>query len=73
MFSELVGGMRCAKRNFNSYSVVNVLNGRIAGIGVLFHIELLPRNVKKKLNFRAPGRYYNAYCSMTNTGYIWTQ
>ncbi|XP_037035907.1 uncharacterized protein LOC119074061 [Bradysia coprophila] len=22
---------------------------------------------------RAPGRYYNAYCSMTNTGYIWTQ
>lgn len=22
---------------------------------------------------RSPGRYYNAYCSMTNTGYIWTQ
>ncbi|XP_066262525.1 uncharacterized protein [Euwallacea similis] len=22
---------------------------------------------------RAPGRYYNAFCSMTNTGYIWTQ
>ncbi|KAF2887865.1 hypothetical protein ILUMI_18308 [Ignelater luminosus] len=22
---------------------------------------------------RAPGRYYNAYCSMTATGYIWTQ
>ncbi|CAG9765964.1 unnamed protein product [Ceutorhynchus assimilis] len=22
---------------------------------------------------RAPGRYYNAFCSMANTGYIWTQ
>ncbi|XP_017835448.1 sulfotransferase 1E1-like [Drosophila busckii] len=22
---------------------------------------------------RSPGRYYNAYCSMTDTGYIWTQ
>lgn len=22
---------------------------------------------------RSPGRYYNAFCSMTNTGYIWTQ
>ncbi|XP_055322771.1 uncharacterized protein LOC129578369 [Sitodiplosis mosellana] len=22
---------------------------------------------------RSPGRYYNAYCTMTNTGYIWTQ
>ncbi|RZF39645.1 hypothetical protein LSTR_LSTR001166 [Laodelphax striatellus] len=22
---------------------------------------------------RSPGRYYNAYCSMTGTGYIWTQ
>ncbi|XP_017772311.1 PREDICTED: uncharacterized protein LOC108559519 [Nicrophorus vespilloides] len=22
---------------------------------------------------RAPGRYYNAYCSMTATGYIWSQ
>ncbi|XP_030760206.1 uncharacterized protein LOC115885431 [Sitophilus oryzae] len=22
---------------------------------------------------RSPGRYYNAVCSMTNTGYIWTQ
>lgn len=21
----------------------------------------------------SPGRYYNAYCSMTDTGYIWTQ
>ncbi|XP_046752858.1 uncharacterized protein LOC124416062 [Diprion similis] len=22
---------------------------------------------------RAPGRYYDAHCSMTRTGYIWTQ
>uniref|UniRef100_A0A1L8DP62 Putative conserved secreted protein n=1 Tax=Nyssomyia neivai TaxID=330878 RepID=A0A1L8DP62_9DIPT len=22
---------------------------------------------------RSPGRYYNAYCSIANTGYIWTQ
>lgn len=22
---------------------------------------------------RSPGRYYNAYCSITNTGYIWNQ
>ncbi|XP_060535100.1 uncharacterized protein LOC132707314 [Cylas formicarius] len=22
---------------------------------------------------RAPGRYYNAFCSMTSTGYIWSQ
>ncbi|XP_026479306.1 uncharacterized protein LOC113385841 [Ctenocephalides felis] len=22
---------------------------------------------------RSPGRYYNAFCSMTQTGYIWTQ
>ncbi|KAF7270896.1 uncharacterized protein LOC143195224 [Rhynchophorus ferrugineus] len=22
---------------------------------------------------RSPGRYYNAFCSMTNTGYIWSQ
>ncbi|XP_044746143.1 uncharacterized protein LOC123307781 [Coccinella septempunctata] len=22
---------------------------------------------------RAPGRYYNAFCSMTGTGYIWMQ
>ncbi|XP_014247167.1 uncharacterized protein LOC106665340 [Cimex lectularius] len=22
---------------------------------------------------RSEGRYYSAYCSMTNTGYIWTQ
>ncbi|XP_018566209.1 uncharacterized protein LOC108907148 [Anoplophora glabripennis] len=22
---------------------------------------------------RAPGRYYNAFCSMTATGYIWNQ
>nr|CAI5847835.1 unnamed protein product [Callosobruchus analis] len=22
---------------------------------------------------RAPGRYYNAFCSMTTTGYIWSQ
>ncbi|XP_044737429.1 uncharacterized protein LOC123299198 [Chrysoperla carnea] len=22
---------------------------------------------------RSPGRYYNAFCSMTETGYIWTQ
>ncbi|CAB3379824.1 Hypothetical predicted protein [Cloeon dipterum] len=22
---------------------------------------------------RSPGRYYNAYCSMTGTGYIWVQ
>ncbi|KAJ8933899.1 hypothetical protein NQ318_011915 [Aromia moschata] len=22
---------------------------------------------------RAPGRYYNAFCSMTATGYIWSQ
>ncbi|XP_076299030.1 uncharacterized protein LOC143218031 isoform X1 [Lasioglossum baleicum] len=22
---------------------------------------------------RAPGRYYDAHCSMTQTGYIWTQ
>ncbi|KAL1513658.1 hypothetical protein ABEB36_003042 [Hypothenemus hampei] len=22
---------------------------------------------------RAPGRYYNAFCSMANTGYIWSQ
>ncbi|XP_022913087.1 uncharacterized protein [Onthophagus taurus] len=22
---------------------------------------------------RAPGRYYNAFCSMTATGYIWKQ
>ncbi|XP_075215493.1 uncharacterized protein LOC142321357 [Lycorma delicatula] len=22
---------------------------------------------------RSPGRYYNAYCTMTGTGYIWTQ
>ncbi len=34
-FSELVGGTKCAKRNFNSYFVVNALNGRIAGEFVL--------------------------------------
>ncbi|XP_067002334.1 uncharacterized protein [Anabrus simplex] len=22
---------------------------------------------------RSPGRYYNAFCTMTGTGYIWTQ
>ncbi|KAF4521244.1 hypothetical protein B566_EDAN008445 [Ephemera danica] len=22
---------------------------------------------------RSPGRYYNAYCTMTGTGYIWAQ
>ncbi|KAG4077210.1 hypothetical protein HA402_016197 [Bradysia odoriphaga] len=33
-------------------------------------IQLRLENEKKIFAFRAPGRYYNAYCSMTNTGAI---
>ncbi|KAK9886574.1 hypothetical protein WA026_017504 [Henosepilachna vigintioctopunctata] len=65
-----------AKRSVTDDSVTRYLTERICVWNEVCKEEF-QRHFKCKCpeHFfcRAPGRYYNAYCSMTGTGYIWDQ
>lgn len=66
-------GTRYARRSFRISFAASAHNSPTAGefsssAPAPSHILLLSLGANS-----SPGRYYNAYCSMTDTGYIWTQ
>ncbi|XP_024875798.1 uncharacterized protein LOC112457132 isoform X2 [Temnothorax curvispinosus] len=64
------------KRNYSDQSVRGYLAERICWWNEVckeeFHSKFRCRCPRWSY-CRAPGRYYDAHCSMTRTGYIWTQ
>ncbi|XP_014212473.1 uncharacterized protein LOC106642265 isoform X2 [Copidosoma floridanum] len=65
-----------AKRNYSDQSVEGYLAERTCWWNEVckeeFHSKFRCR-CPRWAYCRAPGRYYDAHCSMTRTGYIWTQ
>ncbi|OXU22453.1 hypothetical protein TSAR_009509 [Trichomalopsis sarcophagae] len=65
-----------AKRNYSDQSVRGYLAERTCWWNEVckeeFHSKFRCRCPRYSY-CRAPGRYYDAHCSMTRTGYIWTQ
>lgn len=64
------------KRNYSDQSVKGYLAERTCWWNEVckeeFHSEFRCRCPRWSY-CRAPGKYYDAHCSMTRTGYIWTQ
>ncbi|XP_058799715.1 uncharacterized protein LOC131669102 [Phymastichus coffea] len=65
-----------AKRNYSDQSVRGYLTERTCWWNEVckeeFHSKFRCRCPRWSY-CRAPGRYYDAHCSITHTGYIWTQ
>ncbi|KAE8748160.1 hypothetical protein FOCC_FOCC005163 [Frankliniella occidentalis] len=64
------------KRSFNDQSVRGYLTERACWWNEICKEEFQTQFRCKCPQWsycRSPGRYYNAYCTVTGTGYIWTQ
>ncbi|GLV39789.1 Sulfotransferase 3 [Carabus blaptoides fortunei] len=64
------------KRSFSDQSVVGYLTERTCWWNEICKEEFQTQFRCRCPNWsfcRSPGRYYNAFCSMTRTGYIWMQ
>ncbi|XP_034236108.1 uncharacterized protein LOC117642250 [Thrips palmi] len=65
-----------AKRSYNDQSVRGYLTERACWWNEICKEEFQTQFRCKCPQWsycRSPGRYYNAYCTVTGTGYIWTQ
>ncbi|XP_043464320.1 uncharacterized protein LOC122499855 [Leptopilina heterotoma] len=69
-------GQNISKRNYSDRSISGYLTERTCWWNEVckeeFHNKFRCRCPKWSY-CRAPGRYYDAHCSITKTGYIWTQ